>query len=149
MYRGHFLKRFFRLLVTLIVGIYVVRYLGPSRYGLLSYAASIVALFHFMTRLGLEGILVRDIVNKIVANNVILGSSFILKFTGAILLFFSVLLFMFFSKSEAELFFLLLILASGMVFDSFRVIEYFFQATLNFRYVTFAHSISILCCFFL
>ena len=35
-------ERVLRMLVSLLVGIYVARYLGPERFGLLSYALSFV-----------------------------------------------------------------------------------------------------------
>lgn len=41
-------ERVLRMAVTLFVGIYVVRYLGPQAYGKLSYAASFVGLFEAM-----------------------------------------------------------------------------------------------------
>ena len=38
-------ERVLRMAVSLFVGIYVARYLGPERYGLLSYTVSFVWLF--------------------------------------------------------------------------------------------------------
>ena len=38
-------ERVLRMIISLFVGIYVARYLGPERYGLLSYTVSFVWLF--------------------------------------------------------------------------------------------------------
>ena len=38
-------ERVLRMVVSLFVGIYVARYLGPERFGLLSYSLSFVFLF--------------------------------------------------------------------------------------------------------
>ena len=35
-------ERILRMVISLFVGIYVARYLGPERYGLLSYSVSFV-----------------------------------------------------------------------------------------------------------
>mgnify|MGYP003488046590 CR=1 FL=1 len=52
-----------RILAGLFVGIYVARYLGPEQFGAYSYALAFVALFSALGRVGLDSILVRDLVN--------------------------------------------------------------------------------------
>jgi len=47
---GH---RILSMIVALFVGVYVARYLGPERFGLLSYAGSFVGLFIALATLGL------------------------------------------------------------------------------------------------
>ena len=46
-------ERVLRMAVSLVVGIYVTRYLGPERFGLLSYALSFVWLFSALASFGL------------------------------------------------------------------------------------------------
>ena len=55
-------ERILRMAISLFVGIYVARYLGPERYGLLSYALSFVWLFSSLASFGLDDILVRELV---------------------------------------------------------------------------------------
>src|SRR5438132_9740832 len=54
--------RILRLGVGLIVGIWVARYLGPERFGIYNYAIAFVAMFSVLATLGLESIVVRDMV---------------------------------------------------------------------------------------
>ncbi len=49
-------EKVIRMVVALFVGVYVARYLGPERFGLLSYAGSFVGLFTALETLGLDGI---------------------------------------------------------------------------------------------
>ena len=49
-------ERVLRMAISLFVGIYVARYLGPERYGLLSYALSFVWLFSSLASFGLDAI---------------------------------------------------------------------------------------------
>ena len=56
---GH---RVLSMVVALFVGVYVARYLGPERFGLLSYAGSFVGLFTAPATLGLDGVIVRELV---------------------------------------------------------------------------------------
>jgi O-antigen/teichoic acid export membrane protein len=56
---GH---RVLSMVVALFVGVYVARYLGSERFGFLSYAGSFVGLFTALATLGLDGIMVRELV---------------------------------------------------------------------------------------
>jgi len=49
-------ERILRMGVSFFVGIYVVRYLGPEKFGLLSYALSFVLLFGTIASFGLNEI---------------------------------------------------------------------------------------------
>ncbi len=80
---GH---RVLSMIVALFVGIYVARYLGPERFGLLSYAGSFVGLFTALATLGLDGIMVRELVKTPERRDELLGTAFWLKAGGAILM---------------------------------------------------------------
>ncbi len=67
------------MVVALFVGVYVARYLGPERIGLLSYATSFVALFSVLATLGLDGIVIRNLVQNIEDRGRLLGTAFTLK----------------------------------------------------------------------
>lgn len=54
--------KIFSMLVAFFVGVYVARYLGPDRLGLLSYSQSFVMLFAPLANLGLDYIVVRELV---------------------------------------------------------------------------------------
>jgi hypothetical protein len=77
-----FAEKILRMAVGLFVGIWVARYLGPDKFGLLSYAQSFVGLFSAIATLGLNGIVVREIVKYPEEEDGILGTAFILKMTG-------------------------------------------------------------------
>ncbi len=69
----------FRLGVAFIVGAWVARHLGPERYGLLNYAIAFCAPFSALVGLGLNGILVRDLVREPESAGELLGSAAALK----------------------------------------------------------------------
>ena len=79
-------ERVLRMTISLFVGIYVARYLGPERYGLLSYAVSFVWLFSAFLDLAHREIIVSELVKTPEQQNMILGSAILLRFGGAILL---------------------------------------------------------------
>ncbi|MBS8271819.1 flippase, partial [Halomonas litopenaei] len=57
-----FFDKVLRMSVGLFVGIWIARYLGPEQFGILSYAMAFSGLFGALAALGLNGVVVRDIV---------------------------------------------------------------------------------------
>ena len=84
-------ERILRMTVALLVGIYVARYLGPERFGLLSYANSFVGIFLSLATLGLDEVVVRELVKTPELREKLLGTSFVLKLLGALLMWVAIL----------------------------------------------------------
>ena len=137
-------EKFIRIGLSFIVGIYVARFLGPSKLGILSYALSFVSLFKFFTDLGLERVIVRSLVTKLDSDRTLMGSAFILKLAGAFTLVFLVIITVHCATLESEVKWLITIIAAGMLFDPFLVIVSYFQSKVQIRYVTFSYFISII-----
>ncbi len=72
------------ILSTLIVGIFVARYLGPERFGILSYVMSYVTLFTIAASFGTPQILIRELSKGDRDPDIILGSTFTVRITMAI-----------------------------------------------------------------
>lgn len=138
-----FLGKIFSLIVSFFVMSYVARYLGPTNYGLLSYAVSFVGLFSFIANLGIDQIVYREIIRYPEKINEYLGTSFFLKILGGILAFLSVLVTVVILKQENTTNILILLIAFAFIFQSFYVINGFFGSQLLSRYPTIA-SISVI-----
>lgn len=128
-------ERIFRMAVQLFVGIYVARYLGPERFGLLSYANSYVGIFTAIAILGLDGIVVRELVKSPDQRDTLLGTSFLLKVVGTLLMWVLILATLFFSNNDSLTSSLIAIIAFGVLFQTFNVIDYNFQAEVKSKYV--------------
>ena len=57
-----FAEKVLRIIVGLFVGVWVARYLGPELFGLFTYVQSFVGIFSAIATLGLDGIVVRELV---------------------------------------------------------------------------------------
>jgi O-antigen/teichoic acid export membrane protein len=122
------LEKAFTLLVGLLVGVYVARYLKPEAFGLLNYAISFVSLFAAFSALGMDQILARELAREQEKHPVLLGTGFILKMAGSailLLLMLGVVLFMGHSIFTNTL---ILIIAIAELFKGFEVVNHFFQA---------------------
>jgi O-antigen/teichoic acid export membrane protein len=78
---GH---RVVRLMVSLVVGVWVARYLGPRSYGDLSFALACVAVLSPLATLGFDRLVVRDLVELPDAAPETLGSAFALRMLGGL-----------------------------------------------------------------
>ena len=79
-------ERILRMGVSFFVGVYVVRYLGPEKYGLLSYAMSLVLLFATIASFGLNEILVRELLQDKTQRKELLSTAFFLKTVGFLMM---------------------------------------------------------------
>jgi hypothetical protein len=79
-----FAEKALRLIAGLFIGAYVARYLGPSKFGLFNYALSIVSVFSVMGSVGLDSIVVRELVRTPNNRDTNLGTAFVLKFLGGV-----------------------------------------------------------------
>ena len=138
-----FSEKILRMVVGLFVGVWVARYLGPERFGLLSYAMAFVGLFVSISTLGLDGIVIRELVKDENKRDKLIGTAFWLKLAGG----FVVLLFLAaavnLTSNDAYTNLLVFIIASATVFQSFNVIDLYFQAKVLSKYVVFANIISL------
>ena len=66
-------------LLQLLIGMLSARYLGPSNYGLINYAKSLVAFVGPFTQLGLNATLVRELVETPEKEGEIMGTSLLMS----------------------------------------------------------------------
>lgn len=137
-----FADRILRLGVGLLVGVWVARFLGPEQYGLYSYAVAYVSLFLPLATLGLDSVVVREIVNDSASKDEILGTAFVVKFIGggvaSILAIAGVFLIRWADTDARDL---VIIIASGMIFQAIQVIDLWFQSQIQSRYTVIVQSI--------
>jgi len=139
-----FAEKILRMVVGLFVGIWVARYLGPEQFGLFSYAQSFVALFSAVATLGLDGIVVRELVKDESRADELIGTAFWLKLAGAVMVLLLLAVAVNFTANDRLTNSLIFIIASATIFQSFNVVDMFFQAKVMSKYVVFANMISLL-----
>jgi len=138
-----FAEKVLRMGVGLFVGVWVARYLGPERYGLLSYAQSFVGLFSAFATLGLDGIVVRELVKDESKRDILLGTAFWLKLMGALAVLVFLAIAVNFTSNDSYTNALVFIIGSATIFQSFNVIDMYFQAKVMGKYIAYANAISL------
>ena len=124
-----------RMGLGLLVGVWIARYLGPEQFGLLSYAIAFVSLFGAIASLGLNGIVVRDLVKEPDDANTLLGTAFVLQFIGGFLAFGLAIVIIGFARPDDGLTKLMIaVLGFVMVFKSTEVVKYWFESQVQSKY---------------
>lgn len=137
-------ERILRLIVALFVSVYVARYLGPERFGLLNYANSFVGLFLMLATLGLDGLVVRELVKNPERRDVLLGTAFGLKIMGTILMWLVILSIISFTKNDTLTNSLIVIISFSAVFQASNVIDFNFQAEVKSKYIVHVQLIQLI-----
>ncbi|MEL6581984.1 MAG: flippase [Cyanobacteria bacterium J06621_12] len=134
-------ERLIRMGLSFFVGIYVIRYLGPEQFGKLSYSTSFVFLFLAITKLGLDDIVVRNLVKQEDASGKILGTAFVLKLMGCLLAFFITGAGIFTSTDDWLIRQMTMIIAFSMIFTCFDILDLWFQSQVLSKSIAIVRSI--------
>lgn len=120
-----------RAVISLVISILTARYLGPSDFGLINYAASIVAFVTPVMYLGLNGVLVQELVLTPEKEGEILGTAITLSFISSFFCIGGVVAFTLIANAGETVTIIVCALYSVLlIFQSVEIIIYWFQAKL-------------------
>ncbi len=127
--------KLFQSVLQLVVGMISARYLGPSNYGLISYAASIVAFAIPIMRLGFDATLVREFVDSPEDEGKIVGTSIALNLVSAITCTVGVIGFSAVSNvNDSTAIIVCGLYSLSLIFAAAEMIQYWFQYKLLSKY---------------
>lgn len=123
-----FFGKMIGLIISFFVGIYIARYLGPGSYGTLSYVVSFVGLFAFLSDVGIDGILNRELIKYPGKENELLGSGLFIKITGSLAAIIVAVGTSFIITSNNSIHWFVFLFSITFVFQAFDVIDLYFQS---------------------
>jgi len=138
-----FLGKVFRLFISLFMGTLVARYLGPDKFGTLQYALAFSNFFLPLSTSQMSKIITRDLVQKPVSKNNILGTAFTVQIIGGILA--ATLSIIFIKVIYPQSFYihlLVAILSIKFIFNSFQPIENWFESQVKSKFQVLASNLA-------
>ena len=132
-------ERGLQLLLSLAVGVYVIRYLGPERYGLLSYVLGFVGVAAPLATLGYTTVVVRELVRRPDRTGAVLGSALGLNLAGGLLVLLGVNA-LAHLRLEPGVAWLVSLASLGVLFKPTAVYDAYFQSVVRVRYPVAARS---------
>lgn len=121
-----------QMLFGVLIGLLTARYLGPANYGLLSYAGAYIAFFTSVCTLGINSIMVKELVDHPQKEGTVIGTALLLRTIASILSLIAILFIVMVIDAGEKTTILVVTLSSmGMVFHSVEIFNYWFQRRLE------------------
>ena len=119
------------------------RYLGPSNYGLINYAASVVAFVIPIMQLGLSKTLVQELIEYPEKEGEVLGTALIMNIISAMACLVGVYGFLAIANAgEKETILIGMLYSISLMFQATEILQYWFQAKLLSKYTSIASLIA-------
>ncbi len=128
-----------KAVLVLITTMLISRHLGVANYGLLSYAAGLVAFVTPLMKLGIDNVLVHSYVTEPEAEGEIMGTTMVLNLISSVLCIIGVTAFAFLVNGNEQDTVLVCFLYSLMlIFQAMEMIYYWFHAKMLAKYSAIA-----------
>lgn len=124
--------RVIQMLLSFVVGILTARYLGPGNYGLINYGSVYTGIFTSICSLGLNSIVVKELIDQPEKQGETLGTIIGLKFVASTLSLMSIFaLTSIIDAGDAVTIQVVVLCSVGLVFQAFTIFEFWFQSKLQ------------------
>jgi O-antigen/teichoic acid export membrane protein len=133
-----------QILLGLVVGAWLSRYLGPDRYGVYAFALSFATLFAPLANLGLGQIIVREIVKDPLQRDKVLGTAMGIRLMGTGVAYSLIALGLLFFLPDPATRLAVVLASSAIVLRSMQMLIYYFQAVVQSRQSSIPHLVSLL-----
>ena len=128
-----------KAVLVMVTTMLISRHLGVSDYGLLSYAAGLVFFVGPIMKLGIDNVLVKEIVSNPESDGEIMGTTMVLNLCSAILCIIGIAVFTFFvNGDEPKTIFVCFIYSLMLLFQATEMIYYWSHAKMLAKYSAIA-----------
>jgi O-antigen/teichoic acid export membrane protein len=137
--------RMAKALLNFAVSIFVARYLGPERFGVLNYAIGLALFFSIFCALGMDNILVRELVgSNSERQSKLMGSAFALRLFGSGIAFLLTIGLLAATHSDKETWILTVICSLSFLFLPTDVVRGFYEATVRGKAIVIVETVQCL-----
>ena len=137
--------RVIQMVLSFFIGILTARFLGPSNFGLISYCSSYTAFFTSFCTLGINYIIVKELIDNPNNQGGIIGSTIVLRAVSSILsavMIVSVISIV--DRNEYQTLIVAILCSIALVFQVFDTLNYWFQSKYQSKATAIATLIAYL-----
>ena len=132
-----------RIISGILVGVLVARFLGKEQFGIISYALSVLSIFTVFSTLGLDGIVVRELITEKKKKYDIIGTTFWLRFIGSFLVVLASTYYSFI-RDPSDRTWIVFLVSIAVVFQSFSVIDFYFQSEVKGKFNAITQIVTLI-----
>lgn len=133
-----------RLVVNVVVLGLVARHLGPEQFGWMNYAVGLAGIFAPVATLGMDGIVIRELVANPRRSATTLGTAFVLRLAGGLGAVGLVVVAAWWTRDGAVIAPLALVAALVFLPQSLDVIDLWFQRQVQSKFTVLARAVALL-----
>lgn len=134
----------YSMVTSVVMVALIARHLGPSDYGLINYCASIISIFTTLAGLGLDNVIVSEVIRRPEKEGSYLGTALVMRLISSVVAYPLVLgVIAVINPGNQTLFIVAVLQALGMVFQTYEVLVYWFRIKLKIKYVSIALIIAV------
>ena len=132
-------EKIIQMVISLVVSLATARYLGPSNYGLINYAASFTAFFAPLCTLGINALMVKELVDHSDREGEVLGTALVLRgISSALSAVTIVAVVAVIDRDEPTTILVVALCSIGLLFQVFNTLNYWFQRYLKSKFTAIA-----------
>jgi O-antigen/teichoic acid export membrane protein len=136
------LEKSARVISGILVGVLVVRYLGDAQFGVITYGLGVIAILTIFSTLGLDSLVVRELLTRGKNKYEIIGTAFWMRFVGSLIVmggacFYSLM------RDPPQTTFIVFLLSISIIFQSFTVIDFYFQSEVKGKFTAISQVITL------
>ena len=133
------IQHLYSMLTSLILVALIARHLGPSDYGLINYCASLISMFTTLSGLGLDNLIVSEIIRRPENEGGFLGTALIMRLAATFVSYPLILsLIAAMNPGNRTLLAVAALQALVMIFQTYEVLVYWFKIKLKMKYISIA-----------
>lgn len=149
---GNYIKNFswmmvenlIRIALGLTVSIYLTRFLGPHDYGILSYAVSLTGILSPIATLGIDAILLRNVIQDKTQEKILLQTARVLKLVAGLSLSVLTIIYVYFTREDRTVIIIIAILMVGITANSLNVYKEYIVSVNKMRLIAYASIFSLI-----
>ena len=127
------------MITSFVMVALIARHLGPSDYGLINYSASIITIFTTLAGLGLDNVIVSEVIRRPEKESSFLGTALVMRLISSFISYPLILaVIAVINPGNRTLMIVAALQALGMIFQIYEVLVYWFRIKLKIKYVSLA-----------
>ncbi len=138
-----FIDRIARMASGIFLGVWLARYLGPNQFGTYNYVQNFAGMVGILATLGLDRIVVKELLDKNLDRNEVLGTAFLMKLCAAIITVILLCVLVGIIENTTRDRYLILIVGACQLAGALNVIDFLFQSLVASRYVVISNLVCL------
>lgn len=135
--------KIFQMAISLLISTLTARYLGPGNFGIINYTNAYIAFFSSICQLGLNGIIIKEMVSHRDDEGTIIGTAIVMRLITSIISMVSIyFMFKTITPNDTIMIKVAMLQSVSILFASFDIINFWYQSKLQSKITTIIQSMA-------